>query len=569
MLKKIFRKPWFLFFLLILFIPLSSHGSLTPSDIANKKYRQAYAYYNNLVRDTSKAKIRKNWLKGIQLFQKIYRADPDNDIAPSCLFMLGRIYYDMYRWSGNPLDIDESIAYYEDVASIFSKHRLADDALYAVGRIILSDKNDPERAARIFAKVAAVYPDSDMAPTAAGQLKKIKGSKQSQSEDKSAIIIADTPGKKSVQGVKTTLLPIRYWSSPDHTRVVLETTGPVSYKEHILKKSSSLPRRLFLDLQKCTVPKNVHDVIPVKDGLLKQIRSGQHNSEDARVVLDIQSISDYKIFSLKAPYRVVIDVFGEKGEPWQAANVSKTSVPSLPQQLGLGVRKIVIDPGHGGKDTGAIGPHGLKEKDVVLKIAKSLAKTLKNECGYQVVLTRKRDVFVPLEKRTYIANDSNADLFFSIHVNAAPSKKVRGIETYYLDLTDDPENMKVAARENASSTANLSDLQAILSDLIQNTKLNESAKLAEVVQANLVKGLSNKYRGINNLGVKRAPFIVLTRAQMPAVLAEVAFISNPREEKMLKNDAFLSDIAVHMAKSITQYASELNLAYLNISNNRQ
>ncbi len=532
----------------------------------SRDYEAAKKSYRSLL--SQKECSRSRWLALVSRFKKIYRKNRDNDQGPSSLFMLGRIYHDMYARFKNPLDLGESVAYYEDIITFYSDSRLADDALFAIGRIYLNDKKDPDSARRRFAQVLSLYPEGDMAPAAAGQLEKLRNGSRSAQPGKSVTVTLE-PGKMKVKKSASALAvlhPLRYWSTRNYTRVVIETDRKVNYRAKMLPRMGDKPRRLFVDLLGCRLPEGFEDVVPIDDGLLRRARSGQFDRETVRVVLDALSISDYKIFSLEDPFRVVIDVRGEKGgkRPEDlarvaAANESPDSL-SLLRQLGLGVRKIVIDPGHGGRDPGARGPGGLLEKDITLKVARRLAARLTEEIGCQVVLTRDRDVFIPLEERTAIANTTGGDLFISIHVNAAPTKRARGIETYILDLARSKESMQVAARENASTKKQLSDLQSILMDLMQNTKVNESVKLAEYVQESLVGGLSRKYRKVVDLGVKRAPFIVLIGAEMPAILAEISFISNPTEARRLRSKKYLNDIAAQMASGISRYVNDLNLA---------
>jgi len=236
---------------------------------------------------------------------------------------------------------------------------------------------------------------------------------------------------------------------------------------------------------------------------------------------------------------------------------------SLALQLGLGVHRIVIDPGHGGKDPGAMA-FGLKEKNIVLKVARETAARLRKKYHYEVILTRDRDVFLPLEERIAIANTKKADLFVSIHVNAHPSPAVRGIETFYLNLATNTEAMRVAARENATSTHNISDLQDILSDLMQNSKIEESSRLAEYVQNSLVSGLDEDQYKVKNLGVKQAPFYVLIGAEMPAVLTEISFISNPENAAHLRQGKYLRDIADQIADGVAGYVEYQTTAALHL-----
>jgi N-acetylmuramoyl-L-alanine amidase len=198
--------------------------------------------------------------------------------------------------------------------------------------------------------------------------------------------------------------------------------------------------------------------------------------------------------------------------------------------------------------------NGMKEKDIVLFLAKKLAPVLSRELGCEVLLTRTTDVFIPLEERTAIANTENADLFVSLHINAHPSADVRGLETYYLNLSTNAEAMRVAAMENATSTHQLSDLQDILSDIMQNSKIEESSRLAQQVHNSILTEASKQgFTGIKNLGIKQAPFYVLIGAQMPAILIEVAFISNKEDMENLANPEFIKMLTEEIASGIRKY----------------
>ena len=226
--------------------------------------------------------------------------------------------------------------------------------------------------------------------------------------------------------------------------------------------------------------------------------------------------------------------------------------------MALGVSRIIIDPGHGGKDYGAPGYiKGVHEKDVVLQIARRLARKIRQELKCEVFLTRNRDEYLTLEERTAIANTKNADLFISIHTNSHKDNRAYGIETYFLNLATDDDAIRVAAMENATSTKNISDLQTILFDLMQNAKINESSRLAGYIQSTLVNHLKTKrYSRIKDKGVKQAPFYVLLGAQMPAVLVETSFISNPRECKRLVDPQYQERICEAIILGIRQYIKE-------------
>ncbi len=384
---------------------------------------------------------------------------------------------------------------------------------------------------------------------------------------------------------------LRYWSTPNYTRVVINVAEERTYTPHLLKKIPSLnkPQRLYVDIDKSVLGKNVPSHTIINDNLLTRARAGQHSPHSVRVVVDIKSFDNYKIFSLKDPFRMVIDVWGDgsqdgtsSGNAAAASSSPSGSIPSssvstipkeqlstigsntdqihassIAKQLALGVRTIVIDPGHGGKDPGAIGYlKGVYEKDVVLSISRKLAKKMRDRLKCNVILTRSKDRYLTLEERTAIANTKNADLFLSIHCNAARSKKLAGIETYYLNLATDDQAINVAARENATSRKNISDLQSILNDLMKNAKINESARLATIVQDRLCKGMSKKYSGIRNLGVKQAPFYVLLGATMPSILIETAFISNKKECKRMINSTYQNALCDAIIDGVEKYIKE-------------
>lgn len=222
---------------------------------------------------------------------------------------------------------------------------------------------------------------------------------------------------------------------------------------------------------------------------------------------------------------------------------------------------IVIDPGHGGKDAGARGKKGLAEKDVVLDIAIKLKKMIQKKLGYKVILTRSKDVFIPLKKRTEIANNKKADLFISIHANASERKDASGIETYYLDFAKSNRALETAARENQVPLASIKDdVQYILADMAANSKMNESSQLAGTIQNSLISGLRKNYKGVKDLHAKGGPFYVLYGANMPSVLVETSFISNPKEWKRLRSSKYRERLAQHMYSGIKKYLYETRVA---------
>ncbi|HST11062.1 MAG TPA: N-acetylmuramoyl-L-alanine amidase, partial [Terriglobales bacterium] len=231
---------------------------------------------------------------------------------------------------------------------------------------------------------------------------------------------------------------------------------------------------------------------------------------------------------------------------------------SLIRALGLKIGKIVIDPGHGGHDTGTIGPDGLLEKDLVVDVGRRLGKLLESRLGAEVVYTRKDDTFIPLETRTAIANQDQADLFVSIHANSSRDPNARGVETYYLNFTSSADALEVAARENAVSEKSIHELGDLVKKIALKEKIEESHEFASDVQEALHSGLASKSPGLRNRGVKKAPFIVLIGANMPSILAEISFVSNPADERKLQTPEYRQRIAESLYRGIAKYVSGLS-----------
>lgn len=370
---------------------------------------------------------------------------------------------------------------------------------------------------------------------------------------------------------------IRYYPYDDYTRVVLDLTGEIGIKEKILPGKDI--SRMYFDLKRCVLdksfpPEKLHS-IDVEDGNLKRIRLGKRQGGTYRVVFDFDHIGKYHRFYLTSPFRIVFDIFqdpnGDKQEESILATPSTTHTTpvtppqsiegkySIARQLGLGVHRIIIDPGHGGKDPGTSNKKlKLHEKDLVLDICLQLKKLFESHNNkYEVLMTRYTDVYISLEERTAIANSKKGDLFVSVHINSAPRKKARGIETYFLSMTADPWAIQVAAQENAVSTKSIGEMKSIIEQILKNAKNSESRALSAMLQQNLVKTLKMKYNEICDLGVKKAPFYVLAGAQMPSVLAEVSFLSNYEEGKRLKTQQYRQRIAQGLFEGIMAYIKSL------------
>ncbi|MGB8424945.1 MAG: N-acetylmuramoyl-L-alanine amidase [Desulfobacterales bacterium] len=500
----------------------------------DRLYREAESCYADLRNSPQKQKFRKNWTACIDKFAAAYRQSPAGSKAAAGLYMTGILYGDLYQWSSNGKDRRQALDRLQQVVTHYPQSEVSAKAQEALRKI-----------SSHAAAGDAVVKDERSRP------------------EKAAPAAADGPAL--VTG-------LRFWSNPNYTRLVIDTDRETAFDYNLLKKDPShhKPQRLYVDLQNCRLARDLDKIISINDDLLKHARAGQYSPDAVRVVVDIKSLESYEVFTLKEPFRIVMDLKGSGAEPasppplpvnrTMAKMDPKATTGDIARQLSLRVRRIVIDPGHGGKDYGAPGYlKGVHEKHIVLQIAKRLAKRIKKDLHCEVLLTRGNDRYLTLEERTAFANTQSADLFISIHTNASRNNRAYGISTYFLNLADDDEAKRVAAMENATSTNNISDLEKILFSLMHYSKINESSRLAVTVQDALTGHLDRKgYSQIKSKGVKQAPFYVLLGAQMPSILVETSFISNPRECRRLLDPKYQERLCEGIVAGLKKYIMDTN-----------
>jgi len=511
---------------------------------------QAEKCYQNLLGNTRKQKYRDKWLTCIDKYKAAHNADPKGSRSAEALYRAGTLTYQLYKRSFARSDRTKALALLEDTLRSYPKTAYAREA--------------SKKIAAITGK--PIETDTTPEPDAIHQV--IADSKKAMPEE--------TPVTTVETGSPTVVQGLRHWSNPSYTRIVIDANKETVYRHRLLNPDPSIkkPKRLYVDLDRSRLGKDIEKVVPINDNLLSNVRAGQYTNESVRVVVDIKSFKTYKIFSLRNPFRIVIDVWGiataAAPSPPKVTGTTPDSakIPpgALAKQLALGVSRIVIDPGHGGRDYGAPGYYkGVHEKKIVLALAKKLSKKIRSQLSCEVVLTRETDKYLTLEERTAIANTRNADLFISIHTNSARDRRAYGFETFFLNLATDDEAIRVAAFENATSEKNISDLQTILTDLMQNAKINESSRLATHVQGEMFRHMKRSYNKIKSKGVKQAPFYVLLGAQMPAILIETSFISNPRECKRLTDSQYQDRLCEGIVRGIRAYIKATNPTALRIN----
>jgi N-acetylmuramoyl-L-alanine amidase len=517
----------------------------------------------------------------------------------------------------------------------------ADNALWQAASLSadafqrFTQDRDKFRAVQLFQWLRDQYPHSPLHAKAAAQIEQLE-------TIAAATVTTASPAMPAAASTSdSTIRAVHREVLPDVVRVTVELDREVAFYQERIER----PARLFFDLKGTkTVPSLVDATFRYDSDIVRHIRMGRHPNNTTRVVLDLENVARYSVFTLYNPYRIVIDAersstaitattfnipptaqiaIVDKPAPIvpsapiapnarvapsarvapiapttaptsHIATVDKTAdkaAPSVPvapnapsapialstpviagkplppsanssgkfsvaRQLGLGVSRIVIDAGHGGHDPGA-SAFGISEAELVLDVTLRLEKLLLQQPGIEVVLTRRTNDYVSLDERTEIANRESADLFLSVHANASSNGMARGVETYFLNFALNPQAEAVAARENAASGKTMNSLPGIIKAITLNSKLNESRDFAASIQRALVRGMRGGNKTLKDLGVKQAPFMVLIGAAMPSVLAEISFVTNQQEARLLKLPGYRQRIAESLLAGILKYQQSL------------
>jgi len=675
----------------------------------------------------SAERTRHDYQRVINAYRSIYLGAPASSKADPSVVAVAETLVEMGRRFDDNKILNEAIDQYKFLRREYPGSKYRFDGLFTIGEIYKDDLNDPDAARATFKDFLRHYPHNrlaDGARQAIAELSEETEAKKAPGTQKAANKRAEdraSPQKDTTEsdnsnsqeatrvagenhnvhtasakdessGQSSGRLPrvtgIRHWSTPDYTRVAIDVESGVKFSSQRIAS----PSRIFFDLRDTKLASTlVGKTFDVDDGFLKKVRVAQFAPGRTRIVLEVDSLSEYDAFLLPNPYRLIVDIHGKNGRRKQSqdadSSLTDADAPATPQTnseldpassetktvglpvaperigkdaasealasespagsgsepstvvkkpqtgvvkkivdaddddnddenagvpeptvakrnareprkklasssnsravgsvaqdrasdldvrearptasgdrsliraLGLKIGKIVIDPGHGGHDTGTIGPNGLEEKDLVLDVGRRLGKLLETRLGAEVVYTRKDDTFIPLETRTAVANQARADLFVSIHANSSHDADARGVETYYLNFTSSPEALEVAARENAVSEKSIYELQDLVKKIALKEKIEESREFAGDVQASLHSGLAVKSPAIRDRGVKKAPFIVLIGANMPSILAEISFVSNPTDEHRLATSEYRERIAESLYRGIAKYANGLS-----------
>jgi N-acetylmuramoyl-L-alanine amidase len=508
----------------ILFLQTSTAWAGKSYSSKDLYYLAQKAYYK-LKRSPDKQRFRHNWEKVIKQFSKVVKRYPTSQQAYKATFTIALLYKGLNGVSKNKKDLDQALKYYEKVYRGFSVGTLTDDALLGSAKIY-RDKKDLSSALRILKKIIESYSSGDQVGKARLEYQKL-------------VAVYSLNEKETIPQL----------DNNKSANLLQEKKVIIAKQMYPLKKTEAL-------LPKASNPEVVKQTLSVQAKLQKkkEITAKSQVTEPTRKVVDKSPKGIAIVVSKVKPSTPTKKVFPKKrkkgGKGYLYAPSSDRGRNATPL--------IVVDAGHGGKDQGAKSRSGLYEKKVNLKIAKHVKTILVKRFKYRVVMTRKDDTFIPLKERSEIANNRKADLFVSIHANAAERKSAHGIETYFLGTTNNDRALETAARENGELVKSVNDdqVQEILASLITTTKINDSSRLAGTVQENLFKSTRKKFSELKNLGVKEGPFYVLHGADMPSILVEVGFLTNRRESHMLSKPDYLYRLASSIAEGIHKYLQD-------------
>lgn len=577
-----------------------------------------------LRKDPERKRFRHHYEKLIVRLQAVANTHKEGDKADDASYVAAQLLEELYYVSRLDADRAAAVDAFVSCAERFPRSNLADDALLAAARLAPETakrrallervaamgkkadlRSEAERQLATLPKEGGRGAGRDVpreeareaprAPAAPSTSEPMRDAIARVTEPSSAPVPAAAAAAPAPKLTPVEVLPetppagtptrkvmvIRHEKTQGESVVTLRVSGDVGITRGEVPQAEGGARRVFYDLAPAKLGQRNIQPIEVHDGVISRVRAGQYDTEVVRLVVELEGETEPALHVVRRPFEVrlvvpvapppvdvVAGVVGKDAAP-SATEVKKrieSGTPggvSISQQLGLAVHRVVIDAGHGGNDTGAIGPSGIKEKDVTLQIAQRVREKLIAEIpDVEVVMTREGDATLALQDRTNTANTAAADLFISIHCNASPLKRVRGVETYTLNITHDRYAMKLAARENAEAgEGSISDLEFILADLAMKSNVDDSVRLGRQVQRSVVGNLKKRWNDVPDLGLKHALFYVLMGTRMPSILVETSFLSNKTEEQRLASAAYQESIANGVVDGVRAFIEERQAFY--------
>lgn len=547
------------------------HGARAAGEPPN--YEKAKVELSRLRSDEKRAHYRHEWLRVADSFWDIYETNSGWGNRPAALFRSAEALEEMARRSFLPKDAQNAAVRYESLAKKHASSALADDALYRAAIVRNELLQDPKDAIVLLESIGKKFPKSDYAAKAKDALVKLDG--------RAVASLGKAEGALKAEksdSVSTKVVGITPQKRENTVRIVIALDRSVSWTVKHQAADAKSPARLTLDLAGASPDKGLKfGERYSKMGIFTRYAVDYTASKgQTRILLDFSDLARYTVKLEKSPARLVIEAtnsskalrsgvkvdqkntIASAKKPARANKSKATAPPNVAAQLGLTVKTVVIDAGHGGKDPGAI-HNSIVEREICLDVAKRLGSAL-NAAGYQVVYTRERDSYISLADRSRIAMEKKGDLFISIHVNASTNNDKNGVETFYLDLAGTQETMRLATVENTGSGRRLGEMETILADLLLDARIQESRKLASAVQDGMLSKLKKSDYSAKNGGTRGAPFHVLLGSSMPGILVEVGYCSNLTEAKRLKQVKYRNALAEGIANGIHRYARQLETA---------
>jgi len=572
-----------------------------------QEYKQAKEALAQFKQKPQLHKYRDKWLKHIEVFQKFAAKYPKHSKGCDALYQAGMIYSDLSEISHLKRDRRAAAENFEELLTRCPKSSLGDDASYYSAETYVK-LGDATRAKNTLVRGIKSYPDGDFQPKMKDLLADLGGSlpaeKKGNTRNEEGSVSKVSANKDTESNTNSAILSTKVTSSESGTRLELAFPSLPTMNHGEIPSKNGSGRRLYFDFKNTQLPPETKRDYRLEDQRVKAIHLNPLDSSTVRVTFDLtDKAGGFGLSTQFAPASTIIEILNGREEDRPSALASeppiladkkehkKDDAPPFPMNEGMvegpglpvvesapqsdnaptvakapqyvpneentGLKTIVIDPGHGGFDIGARGRQGTQEKDVVLKISMKLKDILEKELGVKVILTRTTDKFIELFDRTKAANEAEADLFISVHANANPRRTYKGVETFYLNNSSDSYSERLAKRENESAGRPISDLDFILTDLAMNANIADSIVLANLVQKSLCFQLQSRYDKVEDRGVRRAVFHVLLHARMPAILAEVSFISNPMEEQRLRKPEYQEEIARGIAAGVKQYQDKM------------
>lgn len=528
------------------------------------RFKAAKSRARNLRKDSLRSCWRQPWEQLQDEFESISRAGKEA-IGPAAQFEAALCQQQIAACSRLSKDGKKAADMLEKFAASYPRHEKADDALLEAARAQLNMRDGEQKALKTLRRLTARYPERETIAAANKMMARLARDKAPAGSGAAA-----NAARKSKPAPKSEL-QVLSWDSINKNRVeiVLELSSPAKYAARLEKKADNAQARLIVDLENATIVDDVRKGVKVNGSLLRAVRA-RDGKNGASLEFDFRAARAYDIRSEDNPSRIILNVaagnarlpaekkktvLAKKDAPPAYAKVNANQVCDLASQLGLTVKRVFIDAGHGGKDPGTM-HNKIVERAITLDVATTLGRLLKAN-GMEVLYSRKTDKAIALSERTRMANAAHADLFVSIHVNANDNPAASGFETYYLDLATNSQAARVAMLENASSDRRLGDMQSMLAEVMLHARAHESRNLAADIQRVAIFRLKKRQYTVRNNGVKSAPFHVLLGARMPAVLVELGYCSNAAEARNLATPKYRQALAEGLAEGIMAYRDRL------------